>query len=292
MASLTDIVFRRVVDEIGGVGLMVTELISAEALRRKQKKTLSMIRPFNFNTPQFIQIFGSEPEPLIDAVKYIERETDFSGIDINMGCPVQKVIKKRAGAALLKHPKKIGEICRQVRKVINIPFTVKIRLGYDEENVFEILKVLENEGVDAVTVHFKLKTDKYGSKAKWEYAEKIKEWSGLKIIGNGNILNRDEALEKLNIVDGIMIGRGAINNPFIFAEIQNEIISPEYKKEIIERIMTLVEEYYPPELRLLRIKAITKYIAFGQPNIKKVRHKVYASKSFDDVKQFFRKLDF
>ena len=292
MASLTDIVFRRVVDEIGGVGLMVTELISAEALRRKQKKTLSMIRPFNFNTPQFIQIFGSEPEPLIDAVKYIERETDFSGIDINMGCPVQKVIKKRAGAALLKDPKKIGEICRQVRKVISIPFTVKIRLGYDEENVFEILKVLENEGVDAVTVHFKLKTDKYGSKAKWEYAEKIKEWSGLKIIGNGNILNRDEALEKLNIVDGIMIGRGAINNPFIFAEMQDEIISPEYKKEIIERIMTLVEEYYPPELRLLRIKAITKYIAFGQPNIKKIKHKVYASKSFDDVKQFFRKLDF
>ena len=292
MASLTDIVFRRVVDEIGGVGLMVTELISAEALRRKQKKTLLMIRAFNFNTPQFIQIFGSEPESLIDAVKYIERETDFSGIDINMGCPVQKIIKKRAGAALLKHPKKIGEICRQVRKVISIPFTVKIRLGYEEENVFEILKVLENEGVDAVTVHFKLKTDKYGSKAKWEYAEKIKEWSGLKIIGNGNILNRDEALEKLNIVDGIMIGRGAINNPFIFAEIQNEIISPEYKKEIIERIMTLVEEYYPPELRLLRIKAITKYIAFGQPNINKIRHKVYASKSFDDVKQFFRKLDF
>ena len=292
MASLTDIVFRRVIDEIGGVGLMVTELISAEALRRKQKKTLSMIRPFNFNTPQFIQIFGSEPEPLIDAVKYIERETDFSGIDINMGCPVQKVIKKRAGAALLKDPKKIGEICRKVRKVISIPFTVKIRLGYDEENVFEILKVLENEGVDAVTVHFKLKTDKYGSKAKWEYAEKIKEWSGLKIIGNGNILNRDEALEKLNIVDGIMIGRGAINNPFIFAEMQDEIISPEYKKEIIERIMTLVEEYYPPELRLLRIKAITKYIAFGQPNIKKIKHKVYASKTFDDVKQFFRELDF
>jgi len=292
MASLTDIVFRRVVDEIGGVGLMVTELISAEALRRKQKKTLSMIRPFNFNTPQFIQIFGSEPEPLIDAVKYIERETDFSGIDINMGCPVRKVIKKRAGAALLKHPKKIGEICRQVRKVISIPFTVKIRLGYEKENVFEILKVLENEGVDAVTVHFKLKTDKYDSKAKWEYAERIKEWSNLKIIGNGNIINRDEALEKLNIVDGIMIGRGAISNPFIFAEIQDEIISPEFKKDIIERIMALVEEYYPPELRLLRIKAFTKYIAFGQPNIKKIRHKVYASKSFDDVKQFFRKLDF
>ncbi len=292
MASLTDIVFRRVVDEIGGVGLMVTELISAEGLRRKQGKTLSMIRSFDFNTPQFIQLFGSEPEQFIDAVKYIEEETDFSGIDINMGCPVRKIIKKRAGAALLKDPKKIGEICREVRKVISIPFTVKIRLGYEEENVFEILKILENEGVDAVTVHFRMKTDRYSSEARWEYAERIKERSGLKIIGNGNILNRDEALERLNIVDGIMIGRGAINNPFIFAEIQDEMSNPEDKKEITERIMTLVEEYYSPELRLLRIKAFTKYLALGRPYVKEIKHKVYASKTFDDVKQFFRELDF
>jgi len=292
MASLTDIVFRRVLDEIGGVGLMITELISAEGLRRKQDKTLSMIRTFDFNTPQFIQLFGSEPEQFTDTVKYIEEETDFSGIDINMGCPVGKIIKKRAGAALLKDPKKIGEICRKVRKVISIPFTVKIRLGYEEENVFEILRVLENEGVDAVTVHFRLKTDRYSSEARWEYAERIKERSGLKIIGNGNILNRDEALERLNTVDGIMIGRGAINNPFIFAEMQDEMPDSKDKKEITERIMTLVEEYYPPELRLLRIKAFTKYLAFGRPYVKEIKHKVYASKTFDDVKQFFRELDF
>lgn len=292
MASLTDIVFRRVVDEIGGVGLMVTELISAEGLRKKQDRTLSMIRSFDFNTPQFIQLYGSEPESFTDAVKYIEAETDFSGIDINMGCPVRKIIKKRAGAALLKDPKKIGEICQKVRKVISIPFTVKIRLGYEEENVFEILKVLENEGVDAVTVHFRLKTDGYSSEARWEYAERIKERSGLKIIGNGNILNRDEALEKLNLVDGIMIGRGAISNPFIFAEIQDKMPDPEDKKEITERIMALVEEYYPPELRLLRIKAFTKYLALDKPEVIKIKHKVYASKTFDEVKPFFRELDF
>jgi len=292
MASLTDIVFRRVVDEIGGVGLMVTELISAEGLRRNHKKTLSMIRSFDFNTPQFIQLLGSEPEPFIDAVKYIEAETDFSGIDINMGCPARKVVRKRSGAALLKDPKKIGEICQKVRKITSIPFTVKIRLGFEQENVFEILKVLENEGVDAVTVHFKLKTDQYGSKARWEYAKRIKERSGLKIIGNGNILNRDEALERLNTVDGIMIGRGAINNPFIFVEMQNEMPSSEYKKRINERIMALVEEYYPPKLRLLRIKAFTKYLAFGRPYVREIKHKIYASKTFDEVKPFFRELDF
>ena len=292
MASLTDIVFRRVIDEIGGAGLMVTEPISVEGLRKKQDRTLSMIRSFDFNTPQFIQLLGSEPDSFIDAVKYIQAETDFSGIDINMGCPVRKIIKKRAGAALLKDPKKIGEICRKVRKVISIPFTVKIRLGYEEENVFEILKILESEGVDAVTVHFRLKTDGYSSEARWEYAERIKEWSSLRIIGNGNIFNRDEALERLNLVDGIMIGRGAISNPFIFAEMQDEMPGPDDKKEITERIIALVEEYYPPELRLLRIKAFTKYLALDKPDVIKIKHKVYASKTFDEVKPFFRELDF
>jgi nifR3 family TIM-barrel protein len=292
MASLTDIVFRRLVDEIGGVGLMVTELISAEGLRKKQNRTLSMIRSFDFNTPQFIQLYGSEPEPFTEAVKYIEAETDFSGIDINMGCPVRKIIEKRAGAALLKDPKKNGEICRKVRKVISLPFTVKIRLGYEEENVFEILKVLENEGVDAVTVHFRLKTDGYSSEARWEYAGRIKERSGLKIIGNGNILNRKEALERLNLVDGIMIGRGALSNPFIFAEIQDERPGLEDKKEITERIITLVEEYYSPELRLHRIKAFTKYLALDKPELIKIKHQVYASNTFDEVKPFFRELDF
>jgi tRNA-dihydrouridine synthase B len=292
MASLTDIVFRRVLDEIGGVGLMVTEQISAEGLRKKHDRTLSMTRTFDFNTPQFIQLYGSEPEAFIEALKYIETETNFSGIDINMGCPVRKIIKKRAGAALLKDPKRIGEICRKVRKVISLPLTVKIRLGYEEENVFEILKVLENEGVDAVTVHFRLKTDGYSSEARWEYAERIKERSGLRIIGNGNILTRDEAWERLNLVDGIMIGRGALSNPFIFAEMQDERPGPEDKKEITGRIMVLVEEYYPPELRLPRIKAFTKYLALDKPEVIKIKHKVYASKTFDEVKPFFRELDF
>jgi len=292
MASLTDIVFRRVIDEIGGVGLMVTELISAEALRRKQKKTLSMIRLFDSKTPQFIQLYGSEPAPIAEAVKYIEEETDFSGVDVNMGCPVPKIIKKRAGAALLKDPKKIGEICRNVRKAINIPFTVKVRLGYEEVNIFEILKVLESEGVDGVTIHFRLRTDKYASEVRWEYAKRIKKWTGLKIIGNGNISTCDEALERLNIVDGIMIGRGAIINPFIFSEMQGEIPNSRYKKEILERIMTLVEEYYPPELRLHRIKAFTKYLALGKPHVRKIKRMVHTSKTFDDAKQFFRELDF
>ncbi|MEN8154142.1 MAG: tRNA-dihydrouridine synthase family protein [Acidobacteriota bacterium] len=288
MASLTDIVFRRVVDEIGGVGLMVTELISAEGLRRKQDKTLAMIRTFNFKTPQFIQLFGSEPEAFTDSVKYIEDETDYSGIDLNMGCPAGKVTKKGAGAALLKEPEKIGKICREIRKVISLPFTVKIRLGYEKENVFELLKILEGEGVDAVTIHFRLKTDSYSSEARWEYAEKIKERSNLKIIGNGNILNRNEALEKLNITDGIMIGRAAIKNPFLFSEIAGALPGMEGKSEVAGRIMDLTREYYPEHLRLPRIKGFTKYLTSGKPHSKKIKHEIFRSQSFEEVRSLFK----
>jgi len=291
MASLTDIVFRRVLDEIGGVGLMITELISAEGLRRKKKKTISMIKSHNFNTPQFIQIYGSEPDALMDAAKYIEGETEYSGIDINMGCPVWKIVKRKAGSALLKDSNKIREICKKVRNAIHIPLTVKIRLGYNEENVFEILKVLEGEGVNAVTVHFRLKTDRYSSKAKWQYAEKIKEKTDLTIIGNGSIFNRDEALKSLEIVDGIMIGRGAISNPFIFSEITDQIYSKEYKNEFNKRIIALIEEYYPPELRLPRLKTFTKYLSKGKPFVRKTKYNIYTSKTFNDAIPFFKNLN-
>jgi len=116
MASITDISFRKLLDEIGSIGLMVSEMISAEGVNRLNKRTLDMMRSFEFRTPQFIQLFGSKPEPFVNAVKYIEKETNFSGIDINMGCPANKVVKRGAGAFLLKDPEKIASIIREIRK--------------------------------------------------------------------------------------------------------------------------------------------------------------------------------
>ncbi len=288
MASLTDIVFRRTVDEIGGIGLMVTELISAEGLRRKQRRTLDMIRTFNFKTPQFIQLFGSEPEAFAESVKFIENETNYRGIDINMGCPARKVVKKGAGSALLKNPDKVGEICKIVRKSTSLPVTVKIRLGYEVENLHEILDVLKDEGVDAVTVHFRLKTDNYSGPAKWEYAVGLREKYDLTIIGNGDIKNKDEAMDKLKIVDGIMIGRAAIKNPFIFSEITGKNPGLDGKSDIANRIMDLTEEYYDEKFRLPRIKAFTKYLTAGRPHSKKIKQEIYKSDSFEDVRLLFR----
>ncbi len=287
MASLTDIVFRRAVDEIGGVGFMVTELISAEGLRRKQEKTFEMIKTFDYISPQFIQLFGYDTVAFSESAKIIKNETDFSGIDINMGCPAKKVVKKGAGSALLKNPVQIAKICSSVRKVSDLPLTVKIRLGYENVNFRDILDVLEGEGVDAVTIHFRLKTDNYSVPAKWEFAENLKKIYNFPVFGNGDIINVSIARKRLEKVDGILIGRGAIKNPFIFKELSGEKIS-EYKKATIAlRIIELIEEYYPEKLRLARIKAFTKYIVAGKPGAKKIRREIYTSRSFNDAKKLF-----
>ncbi len=170
MASVTDIAFRKLLDEIGYTGYMVTEMISAEGLRRNQEKTLEMIKPFEFRSPQFLQLFGSEPEEFVDAAKYIENETNYSGIDINMGCPAPKVMRKGGGAALLQEPVRMAAIMKALKSSTKLPVTVKIRLGFDQVNVFEIAEILDQEGADAITVHFRLKSDRYRGEAKWEYA--------------------------------------------------------------------------------------------------------------------------
>ncbi len=288
MASLTDIVFRRAVDEIGGIGLMVTELISAEGLRRKQRRTLDMIRTFDFSTPQFIQLFGTETDAFTESIKFIENETNYDGIDINMGCPARKVTRKGAGAALLTDPPRVLELCRSLKGSTSIPLTVKIRIGYETVNLPDILSVLEDAGVDAVTIHFRLRSENYSGPAHWEYAEGLKEKYSLKLIGNGDISSKNDAMDKLDIVDGVMIGRAAIKNPFIFSEIAGDDPRISDKQQIALRIIELIEEYYPEQLKLARIKAFTKYLTSGKPHSRKIKHEIYRSSSFESVKSLFK----
>ncbi|NIM10427.1 MAG: tRNA dihydrouridine synthase DusB, partial [Candidatus Aminicenantes bacterium] len=262
LASITDIVFRKLLDEIGCAGYMVTEMISAEGLRRQKAKTLDMIRPGDFKTPQFIQLFGAEPQPFVDAVKYVENQTAFYGVDINMGCPANKVIKKGGGAALLKSPKLAATILREVKRNTRLPVTVKVRLGFTKENVFEIVKMLEEEGADAIAVHFRLQSDGYGDKAKWHYAPLIREKlnKNTVFIGNGDVKTAAEAREKMKVVDGVMIGRGAVNNPLIFAEIAGANPGKLNMKWVVQRLLELIEEHYEPDFQLPRIKAYACFL--------------------------------
>lgn len=292
MASVTDITFRKLLDEIGYTGYMVTEMISAEGLRRKQERTLEMIKPFEFKSPQFVQLFGSEPGQFVDAAKYIENETDYSGIDINMGCPAPKVMRKGGGAALLKEPASVTSIMRALKSSTRLPITVKIRLGFDQVNVFEIAEILDQEGADAIAVHFRLKTDRYRGKAKWEYAPLIKERINTILIGNGDIFTAQEAKEKLKtkVVDGVMIGRGAVRNPLIFTEISGAKSGDIDIKWCINRLLELIEQYYPSKLQLPRVKAFTRFLFFGRTGCKKIRNNIYTSNTFDEARNHFEKI--
>jgi tRNA-dihydrouridine synthase len=247
-----------------------------------------MIRPGDFKTPQFIQLFASEPGPFVEAIKYVENETGFCGVDINMGCPAHKVIKKGAGSALLNNPQQIAAIMREIKKNSRLPVTVKIRLGFTDVNVFEIAKILEEEGADAIVVHFRLRTDRYSQEAKWHYAPLIKEKiKNTVFIGNGDIKTAADAKEKLKIVDGVMIGRGAVINPLIFPEIANVNIENLNLKWVYKRLLELVEEHYTPKFRLSRIKAYARFLLSTREHSKKKRQQVYTSKTFEEAKEYF-----
>ena len=284
MAALTDFSFRKLIDEIGGVGLMVSEMVSAEGIRRRNERTLCMLKDLSFTTPQFIQLFGSEPQPLVEAVAFVENETSFNGIDINMGCPASKIVKKGAGAALLKEPLKIAAIVRAVRRQSSLPLTVKIRLGYDTVNVFDIIPVLEAEGVDAVAVHFRLKSASYGTAARWEYARQIKDCTKLCVLGNGDIFTAQQARERLETVDGVLLGRGAIMNPFIFSEIAGVNPNISDSKLMLKRLVDLIETNYEPHLQLGRLKAYLRYFFSHKPNVKQIRQNLYSCTSFTQAK--------
>ena len=285
MAALTDIAFRRLLDEIGGVGLMVTEMLSAEGVRRKHQRTLKMLRPFPAETPQFVQLFAAKAEPLMAAARYIENETPYNGIDINMGCPAVKITKRGAGAALLKHPDLVAAIVSGVRRSTRLPLTVKIRLGYTQENVTEIIKILDGEGVDAVTVHFRLKTDGYGEPAQWEAAPRVRACIRTVFIGNGDIETARDAWEKMQICDGVMIGRYALRNPLIFSELAGLNPAPSLL-DTFTRLLELIVEHYEPVWRLSRVKAYARFLIHHHNRSKYFRQHIYAADQFETAKKF------
>ncbi|MGE5343988.1 MAG: tRNA dihydrouridine synthase [Candidatus Omnitrophota bacterium] len=287
MASITDIVFRKLLDEIGCVDYMITEMISAEGLRRQQTKTLEIMRSDGFKTPQLIQLFGWEPSQFADAVSFIENETPFSGVDLNMGCPAGKVVRKGGGAALLKDPLKAASIIREIKTHTRLPITVKLRLGFNTVNILDMLQAIDGEGADAVTVHFRLRSEGYSGNANWEYAPIIREQLKEKalFIGNGDIKTAAEAKEKLNRVDCVMIGRGAVINPFIFAEMAGIDPAGFDTRRMVFHVLELIETYYHPMFHLSRFKAYARFLFSNRQNSKKIRQHIYSCHTFDEVKR-------
>lgn len=227
MAAITDSCFRSFMRELG-CGVVISELVSAHGIEHKSPRTAQLMKFEECQRPVGIQLFGETPEVLGEGAKVVEQwGADF--VDLNFGCPVPKVVKKGAGSAILKDLPQVERVFRAVKGATSLPVTVKIRTGWDESsrNAAEVAKIAYNEGLTWVAIHGRTRAAGYSGLADWDYIAGVKSVSQIPIIGNGDINSAEMAVRRLQtaMLDGVMIGRGCLKNPWIFREARELLVS-------------------------------------------------------------------
>ena len=300
MAGVTDLPFRLICKE-KGAGLLGMEMVSAKAIYFHNKNTMELMEIHPEEVPVSLQLFGSDADIISEMAKQIE-ERPFSILDINMGCPVPKVVNNGEGSALMKNPKLVEEIVTKTVKAIKKPVTVKIRKGFDEENVnaVEIAKIAEGCGAAAVAVHGRTREQYYAGEADWDIIAKVKEAVSIPVIGNGDVTDVDSAvrLQKQTNCDGIMIGRGARGNPWIFEELNHyfktgEILPRPDKEQIKQTILRHGELQRQYKGEYTAVREMRKHVAWytgGLPHSAALRRKINEVESMEALRELIEEL--
>jgi nifR3 family TIM-barrel protein len=246
MAGVSNIAFRTIMKEFGA-GLIYAEMVSDKALMFGNKKTLRMLRVVDEERPLAMQVFGGDKDTIVEGARIIDRESNCDFIDLNMGCPVPKVVKGDAGAKLLLEPDKIYDIVKAVVETVEKPVTVKMRIGWDDNTIYgvEIAKLCEQAGAKAIAVHGRTRKQMYTGHANWDYIRQIKEAVSIPVIGNGDVKTPEDAKRMLEEtgVDAVMIGRGVLGNPWLVKQTIDYLETGSYDAEITmsERFERIVD---------------------------------------------------
>lgn len=302
MAGITNSPFRRLMRRMNS-SVVISELVSATGLEYMSQKTLDLLKFHEEERTVGLQIFGDDEEHLVKACRFVEKlGADF--VDLNLGCPVPKVVKRGAGSAMCRNPSALGKILESMVKSTKIPVTIKIRTGWEEssKNALEVVKVAADAGVAWVAIHGRTRAQGYSGLADWDFIGNVKAKSPIPIIGNGDIVTPEIAVEKYKTygVDAVLIGRGALRNPFIFDQAAKLLRGETYETmggedyvALMETQQKLMAETFQPRAAMIHSRKFLAWYSAGFPGSSEFRKAVFSIQEPDELwdvaKGFFLK---